>query len=157
MRLSSLDKGMIHSPIRYLAAIGDHHVPRAPGAYVLIAAPGATFTYPRRNSPVLYIGKASNLRRRLQEHARFIDEATYERRKTMYWPMYEYGAAFGCRYAFLRTHGRQSASHLESDLLAMFGERYRSWPVANGAGGWDSLLSNASSARSDPRLQRTGS
>lgn len=130
-----------HAPLRYLAHVRHHVVPPAAGAYVLLANPGITFMYARRRSSVFYIGQALNLRRRLMSHARYVREAMSDRQRTLYWPMYEYAAAFGCRYTHLRTRGVQTPEQLEENLLAMFAEKYRSWPVANGAGGWGSLLS----------------
>jgi hypothetical protein len=53
--------------------------------------------------------------------------------------MYEYAAAFGCRYTFFAANPRENIGRLESHILAMFAENYRSWPVANTIGGWASL------------------
>jgi len=140
-KLPFLDDGMLNAPVRYLTDIRYHDVPTGGGAYVLLAEPGITFIYPRRRSSTFYIGQASNLRRRLMQHARYSYEARNARRRTLYWPMYEYAAAFGCRYTFLRTQGVQTPDQLEEYILAMFAEHYRSWPVANGSGGWGALLS----------------
>src|SRR5439155_13813899 len=140
-RLPFLDRGLTHSPIRYLDDVRLQDVHHAGGAYVLLAEPSNSFAYPRRRSSVFYIGQALNLRGRLMTHARYAWEAYFNRRRTLYWPMYEYAAAFGCRYAYLRTRGVQTPPQLEESLLAMFAERYRSWPVANGAGGWGALRS----------------
>jgi len=54
--------------------------------------------------------------------------------------MYEYGATFGCRYTIMVAR-RRDPKRLEQDVLAMFGQYYRAWPIANTIGGWDSLLS----------------
>ena len=137
--------------LRVLADVRDHEVPPVGGAYVLVADPGAAFRYPRGQSGVFYIGKASNLRRRLLTHARYIAEARDSRKLTLYWPRYEYGARFGARYTFVRTRGTQTPAEIEARLLARFAEQYRSWPVANGAGAWDSLrsLRQLATARGD--------
>lgn len=139
-RLPFPDDGYEHGPIRWIQQIAEHEVPDRPGAYVLLAKPGVMFMYPRYRSSIFYIGQALNLRNRLQDHSRFIIEAGRRRRLTLYYPMYEYGAAFGCRYTFFRAR-RRDPKLLEQHLLAMFAEHYRAWPIANAAGGWDSLLS----------------
>ncbi len=139
--LPFLDAALISSPVRDLGDVLDHEVPPLRGAYVLLADPHFTFPYPSWRSAVFYIGQSSNLRRRLLTHARFIKEARSDRRRTLYPPMYEYGASFGARYALLRTRGVQAPRNLEEHLLAMFAEHYLSWPVANGIGGWASLRS----------------
>jgi len=90
---------------------------------------------------VFYIGQASNLRRRLLRHARYVEEARNCRRRLLYWPRCEYGARFGARYTFRRTTGKQTPRDLEEQLLAMFAQLHLSWPVANGAGAWGSLQS----------------
>jgi hypothetical protein len=137
-QLPFLDDGCEHSPIRWLQDVKSHGVPTRAGVYVLLARPGVQFMYPRRSSSVFYIGQASDLRRRLYAHARFVREAKRGRRLALYWPMYEYGASFGCRYV-VSPAGRRKCKLFERDLLAMFAEHYHSWPVANAAGGWNSL------------------
>lgn len=114
-----------------------HEVPPAPGAYVLYARSGVTFQYPNGKSPVYYIGMAkSSLRNRLFQHLRYAQQASYDRRWTMYWPRYEYAAKFGGRYAFIRTWQRMTPRALEEEILKRFAERYRAFPVGNGAGAW---------------------
>jgi len=140
MRLPFLDVGLKNGPLRWLDDVRQHSLPPRRGVYVLLARPGVTFMYPRRRSTVFYIGRAGDLRRRLYTHARFVKEARNNRKRMLYWPMYEYAAALGCRYCVLHPRGRQSEGTLESNLLAMFAEHYRSWPIANGVGGWASLL-----------------
>ena len=146
MRLPFLDRGYEHGPIRWLDDLSQHEVSDGPGVYILLARPGVTFMYPRRQSSVFYIGQASSLQKRLRTHARFIKEADRGRKLTLYWPMYEYGAEFGCRYTTFLAR-RRDPKRLEQDLLAMFAENYRAWPVANTIGGWGSLLSPKQLAR----------
>ncbi len=81
--LPFLDHGLDHVPLRYLEDVRYHDVPALGGAYVLLAGPGNTFPYPRRRSSVFYIGKASNLHRRLTTHARFVRQASYDRQLTL--------------------------------------------------------------------------
>lgn len=38
------------------------------GVYIIVSADNTKFVYPKGSSPVIYIGKADNLRRRLNEH-----------------------------------------------------------------------------------------
>jgi len=139
MRLPFLDEGYQHAAVRWLDDVLNHDIPTDPGAYVLLAGPGTSFVYPRRRSSVFYVGKAVNLRSRLQAHARFVRQARRDRRLTLYWPMYEYGASLGCRYTFIPSR-RIEPRVLEQRILAMFAENYRAWPVANGVGGWTALL-----------------
>ncbi len=146
MRLPFLDPGYEHGPVHWLGDLAHHVVCDRPGVYVLLARPGVTFPYPRRQSSVFYIGQASNLRRRLGTHARFVKEVHRARKLTLYWQMYEYGAAFGCRYTTIVAR-RRDPRGLEQDVLAMFAEAYRAWPVANTIGGWGSLLSPQQLAR----------
>lgn len=133
-RLPFLDDGIEHSPIRDIEEIANHDVPGTAGAYVLLAGLGVMFMYPRYQSSVFYIGQATNLRNRLKDHSTYILEAKHRRRHTLYYPVYEYGAAFGCRYAYIRAR-RRDPKLMEQDLLAMFAEQYRAWPVANSIGG----------------------
>jgi len=143
IKLTFLDRDYTHAPIRTFWDLLDHDVPEKRGAYVLLAASGTTFMYPRRQSSVFYIGQARNLRRRLLQHRRFAIVARDNRKEVLYWPRYEYAAAFGARYTFILAKPREKPKTLENELLAMFAEHYRSWPVANGTGGWGSLLTLA--------------
>jgi len=139
-QLPFLDSGYKHGPIRDFWQLRDHDIPQTGGVYILLASPGVTFMYPRRRSSVFYIGQAKNLRNRLYSHLHFAEEAKNNRRQTLYWPVYEYAAAFGARYTFILNKPRESPKKLEDDILACFAEHYRSWPVANSAGSWNSLL-----------------
>lgn len=47
-----------------------NNVSTGPGVYVIVATKRTKFVYPKGTSPVIYIGKADNLRRRLREHLR---------------------------------------------------------------------------------------
>jgi hypothetical protein len=139
-QLPFLDSDYKHGPIRDFWQLRDHDIPKIGGVYILLASPGVTFMYPRRRSSVFYIGQAKNLRNRLYFHLHFAEEAKNNRKETLYWPYYEYAAAFGARYTFIPSMSRENPKKMEDDVLACFAEHYRSWPVANGAGGWNSLL-----------------
>jgi hypothetical protein len=138
-RLPFLDPAYEHGPVLDFWQLRDHDIPHQGGVYILLAAPGITFPYPQRRSSVFYIGQSANLRDRLLTHLHFAEEARDNRKETLYWPRYEYAAAFGARYTYLLTVPRESPKHLEDAILACFAEHYRSWPVANSAGGWNLL------------------
>jgi hypothetical protein len=139
-RLPFLDAGYEHVSVRDFWKLKEHNLPQEAGVYFLLALPGLTFMYPRRRSSVFYIGKANNLRERLYSHLRYAEEAREDRRYTLYWPYYEYAATIGARYTFILAKPRHDPRELEENVLASFAEHYRSWPVANGVGGWNSLL-----------------
>ncbi len=137
--LPFLDPGYDHVPLRLLSDISQHDVPHKRGVYVLLARTGVRFSYPRGRSPVFYIGMSSDLHTRLSTHAKYSLEAAEDRKYTLYYAVYEYAAAFGCRYTYMLLRPGERAAHVESCLLAMFAEHYRSWPVANTKGGWEHL------------------
>jgi hypothetical protein len=147
MRLAFIDAQFGQAPVRDFWSLKNQQVPEGAGAYVLLAAPGVRFTYPRRDSSVFYIGQATNLRERLLQHVRYALEARQRRRRTLYYPRYEYAAEFGCRYTYVRCRPRQEPRVLEDVLLAAFAMRYRSWPVANGAGSWHEVPMTSSQSR----------
>ena len=124
------------SRVRHLGTMDRHDVPEKGGVYVLLTGDGTAFPYPGGQSRVFYIGQSSNLRRRLQRHLRAIDEIHGERRHTLYYRIYEYAARFGCRYVCIPSLRRETPKGLEADVMACFGKRFRSWPVANNVGAW---------------------
>lgn len=105
-----------------------------PGAYVLMAEAETSFRYPNGESPVFYIGKADNLRRRLRTHRKKIRQAKNDRKLCLYVPRYEYGAAFGVRYSFIQARQEGFPSFLEILLMARFAKQYKSLPIANNTG-----------------------
>ncbi len=111
-------------------------IPQTGGVYILIAGPGLVFQYPHGRSAVFYIGMARNLRSRLRQHLTYAVQARSDRRLSLYWPRYEYAARFAGRYAFIKTWQGMSPRALEDEVLARFAARFRSFPVANGAGSW---------------------
>ena len=117
-------------------------IPTGPGAYVLIAGPKIRFRYPAGMSSVFYIGQSKNLRRRLNHHALHTAIAADPERRIEYgyplWePRYEYGAQFGARFAYIpKWQGLADPKDVEDIVLAVFALRFRSFPVANGAGAW---------------------
>lgn len=114
-------------------------VPARRGVYVLVAADGTRFVYPKGKSPVIYIGQASNLRRRLREHLKHWrdiarDEEPDLRAHVEHCSRYWYiESCKGARvYTFHCLKG-QSAKDLESEVIWHFYEKYRALPVGNGA------------------------
>jgi len=147
IRLPFFDKGIHAAPIKDFWALDEHEIPDKPGAYIILSKRNWIFPYPRRRSSVIYIGQATNLRRRLQEHLKFAESAKKQRKHTLYYPLYEWVSAFGGRYTYITTKTSQKPKKLESNLLAMFAEHYRAWPLANGIGAWNSLLTPKQLAR----------
>jgi hypothetical protein len=135
--MSSLDflGNLIASPIRDLMNCDRVDAPREPGAYILIATPGITFRYPRGESSVFYIGQTVRLRKRLRTHRKNILKAN-DQSQPVYRPVREYGAAYGAHYSFVVAGTEYTSRRLEDLLMARFARKYRSLPVANGAGGW---------------------
>ena len=115
-------------------SLAAHDVPERSGVYVLIAR--RKFPYPKGRSPVFYVGQAKNLRRRLRSHLTYARRARADRRLRLYWPRYEYAAAFGKRYALVLTTRGQSPHSLEKRVLQDFSRKYRTFPLANGQGTW---------------------
>jgi hypothetical protein len=130
---------MTASPVRDLLTWSKSDVPKEPGAYILLARPEISFRYPRAESPVFYIGQASNLRGRLYRHRVGIKEAKEHRKQCLYRPTREYGASFGAFYTFVLAESGCSPKSLEDLLMARFAKGYGSLPVANGAGAWERI------------------
>lgn len=108
--------------------------PQTGGAYVLGTADGTALVYPWGTSPVFYIGRAGNLRKRLAQHQRFLRGARVAHDEREWYPRYQYGAAFGASVAWFSVRGRQTSQALEALLMDDFYEIYGAVPVANG--GW---------------------
>ena len=117
------------------------NVTTGPGVYIIVSADNTKFVYPKGNSPVIYIGKADNLRRRLSEHLKSLENVhQYEDlwlKKDKYQPpsRYLYMKYYGRAriYTFHCLKNTQEAKNLESQILWKFYERYCSLPVGNGA------------------------
>ena len=114
-------------------------VPARRGVYIIVAADRTKFVYPKGKSPVIYIGQASNLRRRLREHLKHWrdivrDEEDDLRAHIEHCPRYWYiESCKGARvYTFYCLKG-QREKDLESDIIWRFYEKYRALPVGNGA------------------------
>jgi hypothetical protein len=130
-------KDLEHSSLKDFWKISEHDdIPSKPGAYILVARGGSHFPYPRGKSPVFYIGQSSNLRKRLTEHLKYATQAKSDRKLNLYWPRYEFAAAYGGRYCYLITQQDISPKELEDLLLAKFAKKHFSFPIANGSGSW---------------------
>lgn len=114
-------------------------VTTGPGVYIIVSADNTKFVYPKGTSPVFYIGKADNLRRRLREHLKNLrliidNEETDMRNHYQRCSRYQYMKYYGAYvYTFHCLKSTQDAKNLESQILWKFYERYRSLPVGNGA------------------------
>ncbi len=115
-------------------------IPDIPGVYVL-AAETARFRYPRDDSAVFYIGQSKSLRGRIAEHWKHVEACrTGSGPRKLYWPRYEYAAACTPRICWAPVSPKEpEPKPLESLALALFAKRYRSFPVANGAGAWSRI------------------
>lgn len=133
--LSIVPTGHSAQPLRDFWRLRSHDIPDVPGVYVLLARPDTQFLYPKGKSAVFYIGQASDLSRRLRSHLHFAIQAREDRQLKLYWRRYEYAAAVGCRYTYVRAN-RRNPRLLEDTMLTLFANRFRSVPVANGGGGW---------------------
>ena len=109
------------------------------GVYIIVSEDKTKFVYPKGISPVIYIGKADNLRRRLKEHLSHLNDLVANEEDDMKQHIqrcsrYQYIKYYGAHvYTFRCLKKTQDAKELESQILWKFYERYRSLPVGNGA------------------------
>lgn len=110
-----------------------------PGVYIILSEDKTKFVYPNGMNSIIYIGQAKNLRRRLREHLRHLNdvidhEIYYLREHIERCPRYQYMRFHGARVITFNCLKRtQTAKELESIILLKFYEKYRSIPVGNGA------------------------
>lgn len=111
-------------------------IPEKSGAYI-ITSHKQKFTYPNGVSKIIYIGKSSNLKRRIQTHKRVVLEIKNlrkdERNSYWYYSRYQYIAKFGGKVYLFTTRGKQDEKNLENKLIENFYDRYFALPVGNGA------------------------
>jgi hypothetical protein len=136
MAILGFIKDINHSGLMDFWKLQEHEIPSSPGAYILIAQGNSHFSYPIGSSPVYYIGQSKNLRSRLREHFKYATQAKHNRQLPLYWPRYEFAAAYGGRYCYMRALQGLSPKVLEEILLAKFAKKHRSFPIANGSGTW---------------------
>ena len=88
-------------------------------------------TYPWGTSPIFYIGKATNLHRRVIQHSKQIQKARDNH--DVYWaPKHQYGGAFGAHVAWNSTKGPQDPQNVEANLIEKFYDAFGAIPTANG-------------------------
>ena len=109
-------------------------VPNKPGIYIMVATRRA-FVYPKKDSPVFYIGTSNQLKRRLKTHLKHYKEAKKAFMKHDSWQYcrYNYAVAFGADIFYMRITGREKEKTLESKALEGFYDKYGALPVGNGA------------------------
>ena len=113
-------------------------VPEIPGVYIIVAADGTKFQYPKGKSSVMYIGMSKNLYKRLSNHATNtrkiaaeLDE--YRRMDCQCNPRYHYFREFGAKVYVFTRRGPQDSKCQESIYIGKFYEKYLALPVSNGA------------------------
>ena len=107
----------------------EHQLPETGGAYVL-GTSATMLIYPWGASPIFYIGKANNLRTRLLQHKRHIQDA-HDNHDEYFWPRHQYGAAFGAHVAWYSRHGPENPQNVEAYLIEKFYEAFGAIPAAN--------------------------
>ena len=113
-------------------------VPEIPGVYIIVAADGTKFQYPKGKSSVMYIGMSKTLNKRLSNHykntrkiAAEIEE--YRRMGNQCNPRYHYFRVFGAKVYVFTRRGPQDSKCQESIYIGKFYEKYLALPVSNGA------------------------
>lgn len=108
-------------------------IPSTGGTYILGTTDGTMLTYPWGTSPIFYIGKANNLKRRIiNDHRNSTLKVVADHDEKWWKPIYQYGAAFGVDMAWYSVKGTQSPTTLETNLIDQFYEAFGAIPVANG-------------------------
>ena len=109
-------------------------VPNEPGIYIMVAKK-REFVYPKKDSPVFYIGTSKNLKSRLKTHFRRYKEAKADFSKHTSWnySRYNYAVAFDADIYYMRITGRENEKALESKAMEGFYDKYGALPVGNGA------------------------
>ncbi len=104
------------------------------GVYFIISK-NRKFNYPIKMSPIIYIGKADNLRRRLKQHIRNYNEAKDPVKKKACWiySRYHYMTHGGAEVYYMPVSGLENAKSLESKVIENFYDTYLSLPIGNGA------------------------
>lgn len=109
-------------------------VPNEPGIYIMVAKK-RNFVYPKKDSPVFYIGTSKHLRSRLKTHLKLFKSAKADFNKHMLWnySRYNYAVAFDTDIYYMRITGREKEKSLESKAMEGFYDKYGALPVGNGA------------------------
>ena len=109
-------------------------VPNEPGIYIMVAHK-REFVYPKKDSPVFYIGTSKHLKSRLKTHLRRYKDAKTDFNKHTSWnySRYNYAVAFDTDIYYMRITGRENEKALESKAMEGFYDKYGALPVGNGA------------------------
>lgn len=134
-----ISKTVIESKLEYISDAFESDdkfdvVPNEPGIYIMVAKKRA-FVYPKKDSPVFYIGTSCQLKRRLKTHLKHYKEAKNSFKFHNFWlySRYNYAVAFGADIYYMRITGRENEKALESKAIEGFYEKYGALPVGNGA------------------------
>ena len=134
-----IDKNIIESkvwPIKDAFQSNDCFdcVPNEPGIYIMVAQK-RVFVYPKKDSPVFYIGTSKHLRSRLKAHLRRYKDAKTDFNKHTSWnySRYNYAVAFDVDIYYMRITGRENEKALESKAMEGFYDKFGAIPVGNGA------------------------
>ena len=110
------------------------------GVYVIEAADGFKFPYPKGKSNVIYIGKADDLYSRLLQHRHHLQElqasrGEYGMDEDEPWvsSKYQYMYYHNAKVFYYKCLGQQDPKNLESRVMWAFYQKYRALPVGNGA------------------------
>lgn len=110
------------------------NVPNGAGIYIMVAKK-RKFVYPKKDSPVFYIGTSKHLRNRLKTHLKNYKLAKGDFNKHSSWnySRYNYAVAFDTDIYYMRITGRENEKALESKAMEGFYNKYGALPVGNGA------------------------
>ena len=102
--------------------------------YIMMAKKSG-FVYPKKESPVFYIGTSNHLKKRLKAHLKLYKRAKDDFKTHCSWQYsrYNYAVAFGTDIYYMRITGREKEKDLESKALEGFYDKYGALPVGNGA------------------------
>lgn len=109
------------------------------GVYIIETGDKFRFPYPSGQSGVIYIGKADELRSRLQDHRHMLMKLQADKDFGMAanepWvsSRYQYMLKHQARVYYFKCRGKQEAKEEESRIMWAFYQKYRSLPVGNGA------------------------
>ena len=109
-------------------------VPNKPGIYIMVAKK-RSFVYPKKDSPVFYIGTSNQLKRRLKTHLKHYKTAkkAFNTNDSWQYSRYNYAIAFDADIYYMRITGREKEKFLESKAMEGFYDKYGALPVGNGA------------------------
>lgn len=123
----------LEGPIALFDGNADINICNKKGIYFIVSRK-FHFVYPNGNSPIIYIGKADNLKQRLMSHLREAQKAKKEWKTRWVYSRYNYiDMDGGSDVYYLTTVTNENAKTLESKALEDFYNKFRALPVGNGA------------------------